>query len=140
MSVKDKSINELYDVIMAHCRDRSCNECRVSGVCNRIRGYFRDEKNREALEEAYLILHPKVEPKKVEHKPNNVNHPSHYNQGGMECIDEMVLIFGVEATMHFCLCNAWKYRYRANAKNGKEDLEKANWYINKYKELKEMAE
>lgn len=68
-----------------------------------------------------------------------VNHPSHYNQGGMECIDEMVLIFGKEATMNFCLCNAWKYRYRANAKNGQEDLEKANWYIAKYKELKEMA-
>ena len=66
-----------------------------------------------------------------------VNHPSHYNNGGMECIDEMVLIFGKVATMYFCLCNAWKYRYRANAKNGQEDLDKANWYIAKYKELKE---
>ena len=66
-----------------------------------------------------------------------VNHPNHYNNGGMECIDEMVLIFGKGATMHFCLCNAWKYRYRANAKNGQEDLDKANWYIAKYKELKE---
>lgn len=66
-----------------------------------------------------------------------VNHPSHYNQGGMECIDEMILVFGKEATMDFCLCNAWKYRYRANAKNGQEDLDKANWYLAKYKELKE---
>ena len=66
-----------------------------------------------------------------------VDHPSHYNQGGMECIDEMILIFGKEAATHFCLCNAWKYRYRANAKNGQEDLDKANWYIAKYKELKE---
>jgi hypothetical protein len=72
-----------------------------------------------------------------ESKPNNVNHPSHYNNGGMECIDEMILIFGKVATMYFCLCNAWKYRYRANAKNGQEDLDKANWYIAKYKELKE---
>ena len=69
---------------------------------------------------------------------NNVDHPSHYNaNGAMECIDEMVLIFGKEATMHFCLLNAWKYRYRANAKNGQEDWDKANWYITKYKELKE---
>lgn len=81
----------------------------------------------------------KRESTEEEVKPNNVNHPSHYNQGGMECIDEMVLIFGKEATMNFCLCNAWKYRYRANAKNGQEDLEKANWYIAKYKKLKEMA-
>ena len=69
---------------------------------------------------------------------NNVDHPSHYNaNGAMECIDEMVLIFGKEATMHFCLLNAWKYRYRANSKNGQEDWDKANWYIAKYKELKE---
>lgn len=66
---------------------------------------------------------------------NNVNHPTHYNQDGMECIDEMILVFGVEAVKHFCVCNAWKYRYRANKKNGEEDLEKANWYINKFKEL-----
>ena len=73
-------------------------------------------------------------------KVDMVNSPPHYrSNGGMECIDEMVLIFGKEATMNFCLCNAWKYRYRANAKNGQEDLDKANWYIAKYKELKEMA-
>ena len=67
-----------------------------------------------------------------------VDHPAHYNaEGAMECIDEMVLLFGREATMHFCLCNAWKYRYRSNEKNGQEDMDKANWYIAKYKELKE---
>ena len=71
---------------------------------------------------------------------DNVNHPIHYNQNGMECIDEMILVFGVEAVKHFCICNAWKYRYRANKKNGKEDLEKANWYINKFKELTERSE
>ena len=42
---------------------------------------------------------------------DNVNHPAHYCQdGGMECIDEMVAIFGKTATMHFCLLNVWKYR------------------------------
>lgn len=66
-----------------------------------------------------------------------VNHPTHYNrEGGMECIDEMVLIFGKEAVMYFCLCNAWKYRYRAADKNGVEDLKKSDWYLAKYKELK----
>lgn len=68
---------------------------------------------------------------------DNVNHPAHYNQNGMECINEMILVFGVEAVKYFCVCNAWKYRYRANKKNGNEDLEKANWYINKFKELTE---
>lgn len=67
--------------------------------------------------------------------PDNVNHPSHYTQGGMECIDEMFLIFGKEAVKHFCICNAWKYRKRAMFKNGQEDIDKSDWYINKYKEL-----
>lgn len=66
-----------------------------------------------------------------------VNHPQHYNrEGGMECIDEMLMIFGREATMHFCLLNAWKYRYRAGSKwDGSEDLAKSDFYIKKYKEL-----
>jgi hypothetical protein len=70
----------------------------------------------------------------ISHDP--VNHPSHYCQDGqMECIDEMVMFFGKEVVKHFCLCNAWKYRYRANSKNGKEDLKKAAWYVHKYREL-----
>lgn len=64
-----------------------------------------------------------------------VNHPPHYCQGGMECIDEMVLIFGKEAVKNFCLCNAWKYRKRALFKNKEEDIKKSDWYIQKYKEL-----
>lgn len=67
---------------------------------------------------------------------NNVEHPKHYNrEGGMECIDEMILVFGKEAVKSFCLCNAWKYRYRAADKNGEEDLKKSDWYLQKYKEL-----
>ena len=65
-----------------------------------------------------------------------VNHPSHYNrENAMEAIDEMILVFGKGAVKHFCLCNAWKYRYRAADKNGEEDLKKSDWYMNKYKEL-----
>lgn len=71
--------------------------------------------------------------------PDNVNHPSHYTQGGMECIDEMLLIFGKEAVKNFCICNAWKYRKRAMFKNGQEDIDKSDWYINKYKELNEVG-
>lgn len=68
-----------------------------------------------------------------------VNYPKHYTNGGMECIDEMLLIFGEETVAHFCLCNAWKYRYRALSKNGQEDIDKSHWYINKYKELVEKS-
>ena len=71
-----------------------------------------------------------------EEGPDMVNHPPHYErEGAMECINEMVLLFGKEAVKSFCLCNTWKYRYRANAKNGVEDIKKSDWYIKKYQEL-----
>lgn len=42
-----------------------------------------------------------------------------------------------EAVNHFCICNAWKYRYRADSKGTHDqDMEKADWYINKAMELK----
>lgn len=71
-----------------------------------------------------------------------VGHPRHYNrEGAIECIDEMELIYGPEAVMWFCLLNAHKYRYRAGLKdNGYQDLEKSDWYMKRYKELKEKVE
>ena len=67
---------------------------------------------------------------------SNVEHPKHYNRdGAIECIDEMIIAFGKEAVKHFCICNAWKYRYRSSAKNGEEDIQKSDWYMRKAKEL-----
>lgn len=77
-----------------------------------------------------------IERKTMDNKTDVVNHPSHYCQeGSMECIEEMIVIFGAQATRHFCLLNAWKYRKRALYKNGEEDMKKSDWYIKKYIEL-----
>ncbi len=73
----------------------------------------------------------------MEEKEDIIDHPNHYTHRNMESIDEMELIFGVHAVIDFCRLNAWKYRYRASEKNGEEDLQKADWYINKIKELKD---
>lgn len=63
---------------------------------------------------------------------DNVNHPSHYTGGKIECIDALeaatVDLQGIEAV---CTANAIKYLWRWKKKNGVEDLEKARWYINK---------
>lgn len=68
--------------------------------------------------------------------PETVNHPKHYNRdGAMECIREMVVVFGYEATINFCKLNAWKYRYRASEKNGAEDMAKSDWYVKMVEEL-----
>lgn len=59
-------------------------------------------------------------------KPDMVNNPPHYHShpSGVECIT-------VTEHMNFCLGNAIKYLWRADLKNGLEDLEKARWYINR---------
>ena len=66
---------------------------------------------------------------------NNVNHPSHYTQGSIECIDAMESAYGTEAVIMFCMCNAFKYQWRFNKKNGREDILKCQWYQNKMVEL-----
>lgn len=77
---------------------------------------------------------------KINETVDMVNQPPHYTrEGGMECIDEMIMLFGKETVKHFCLCNAWKYRYRAADKNGSEDIAKSDWYIHKYKELNDTV-
>lgn len=55
-----------------------------------------------------------------------VNHPEHYtaHPSGIECIV-------ITEHMNFCLGNAMKYIWRADMKNGIEDLEKAKWYISR---------
>lgn len=78
--------------------------------------------------------------KTVDVEEDLVNHPTHYTNSGMECIDEMIMIFGEEAVMNFCLCNCWKYRKRALDKGGRIDLEKSDWYVAKYKDLKEIVQ
>lgn len=65
-------------------------------------------------------------------KSDKVNHPNHYNQGGMEVWDVIKAftsnLSGAEA---FYAGNAIKYILRWDKKNGIEDLEKAKVYIDK---------
>ena len=118
---------EIYDVIQDYCCD--CTTCEIRPICDPIHGAFLS--NEVAAKAAYEAIRKL---KKESPGKNNVNHPSHY-QGKHECIDEMIALFGVEAVKAFCKCNVYKYRYRAAAKNGQEDLDKANWYMDKLMEL-----
>lgn len=65
-----------------------------------------------------------------EFKPSHdaVNSPSHYCQGGIECIDCIKAALG-ENFMGFLIGNVIKYAYRYRNKNGLEDLKKARWYL-----------
>lgn len=117
--------------------DSSCKTCPLLrlNLCNindeNLSSWDEDE---ETLEKAYRMLVRNGHITEND-KDDVVNHPNHYNANAMECIDEMVLVFGKQAVINFCKCNAWKYRYRSEHKNGSEDLKKADWYIAKIKEL-----
>lgn len=66
-------------------------------------------------------------------KLDNVNHPKHYEDStSFECIETMLIAFGIEYTQVFCVLNAYKYMWRYENKNGLEDLEKTQWYLDKY--------
>lgn len=70
---------------------------------------------------------------------DNVNHPSHYSQGGMETINV------INAFTHDCVGaegfyvgNIIKYVCRFKKKNGLEDLRKAQWYLDKLIAMEEI--
>lgn len=59
-----------------------------------------------------------------------VNHPSHYNYGDIEIIDFIEQVTQhYNANVAYHIGNAIKYLARSPHKNGKEDIDKARWYI-----------
>lgn len=65
-------------------------------------------------------------------KMDNINHPSHYTAGGIECIDALeAATAGLTGGEAICIANAIKYLWRWKYKNGAEDLRKAKWYIDR---------
>lgn len=115
--------NEKIEKLNSFCdKQESCYDCPIGkaendetfGCC------FLDMDN-SRLDRLYNIAFP-------DEPVDMVNHPPHY-QGKYECIDEMIALFGVEAVKAFCKCNVYKYRFRAANKNGQEDLDKADFYM-----------
>lgn len=66
-------------------------------------------------------------PMRMKQVADNVNHPAHYKVGGIETID-----FIEAKQLSYNLGNVVKYLTRADHKgNRKEDLLKAQWYLNR---------
>lgn len=64
-----------------------------------------------------------------------VVHPSHYNQGGIECMDAIEAALGMDGYKAWLTGTIIKYMWRWQHKNGVEDLKKAQFYTNKLIEL-----
>lgn len=67
----------------------------------------------------------------MESKDKMVAHPTHYqSSNGIECIQAIeAATEGLQGIEAVCTANAIKYLWRWKKKNGKQDLEKAKWYI-----------
>ena len=137
-----------------HCGD-TCDKCELKNMYDKKTDEFTnnyscafDEMDDKMLDKIYswykeldLAACENAEAECCNKEPNvdMVNHPSHYNQGGIECIDciksAIVGKVGIEA---FCVGNAIKYLFRYEEKNGIEDVKKARRYIDRL--IKELEE
>ena len=98
-------------------------------------GYWHEHKQRLEKERTLAKMNGKKE--KKEATVDLVNHPPHYNKGGMEVIEVIELVTGGKRTgdqgfVGYLLGNILKYLLRFEHK-GKpiEDLKKARWYLDK---------
>jgi hypothetical protein len=64
---------------------------------------------------------------KTESDPVN---PSHYKQGGIECIEAIKAALG-EGFPDYLRGNVMKYLWRYKEKGGVEDLRKSAWYLDR---------
>lgn len=70
----------------------------------------------------------------------NINHPEHYQgEGGMECIEAMIGLFGMQKVSDWCHLTSFKYQARLGKKdNPIQEAGKSEWYMAKYRELMEQ--
>ena len=112
---------------------------RYTGIMGKIDEVFEDFLHIEYPDGGVQICHPEddklqhapeVEIPVVDEKPlvSNVEHPSHYNQDGIECIEAIKASLGKEFPA-YCKGNVMKYLWRYSYKNGLEDLKKAQVYL-----------
>lgn len=60
---------------------------------------------------------------------DNVNHPSHYTGGNIECIEAIEAQLSEEEYRGYLKGNIAKYLWREKYKGGVESLKKAEWYL-----------
>ena len=141
--------NEMVLAIDKFCDEQEdCSCCllnKFSDGCNFNRwsddklaiAYDHVYKNNEARLDGSPLKNEEV--KMDENVPDMIDHPKHYTQGGIECIDALKAATvgkrGIEAV---CVANVIKYLWRYEEKNGIEDVRKAKWYIERL--LKELEE
>lgn len=126
------TIEEMNIALADHCATRFCENCAC--VRSDLGCYGEDVPNQVVIANYHRVFSEKA--KTIGEIVNDVvNHPGHYTQGGIECVDAMKSAFGAHELAVYCKIAAFKYIWRCEHKNGLEDIKKAVWYLNKYIEL-----
>lgn len=113
-----------------------CDKCKYEyESCNLDPCYSCKQNHAQPNSNPDLWEDASEEPKESLSEEFNPVKPNHYKSCSIECIDAMILFFGVEAVAEFCIINAFKYIWRYKDKNGLEDINKAEWYIGMSAEL-----
>ena len=121
-----------------HC-ENGCRLRKPGGFCRW------NDLSDESTEDCYHFLisegligkpeQPEINFVKVERndevEPTNdaVQHPSHYTQGGIECIEAIRASMTADGFCDYCKGNIIKYIWRWRSKGGVEDLKKARVYL-----------
>ena len=123
---------------MVRTLDKFCDDCHGCNIC--LLAKFSDGVMcdfHEWSDDKLTIAYEEV--KMDGGSTDMVNHPKHYTQGNIECIDALKAATvgkrGIEAV---CVANVIKYLWRYEEKNGIEDVRKAKFYIERL--LKELEE
>ena len=127
--------DEMVRTLVKFCDEQTgCSYCLLKKFFGEDYCDF-DEWSDDKLAIAYDHVYKNMD----ENVPDMVNHPQHYTQGGIECIDALKAATvgkrGIEAV---CVANVIKYLWRYEEKNGIEDVRKAKFYIERL--LKELEE
>lgn len=70
-------------------------------------------------------------------KKEQINHPKHYTQGNIECLDAIKESMTLDGFKGYLKGNIMKYLWRYEHKNGKEDLDKAEFYLKRLQDSME---
>ena len=121
-----KTRDEMVRTLVKFCDEcHGCNICLLEKFSGGVMCDFH-----EWSDDKLAIAYDHVYKNTDENVPDMVNHPQHYTQGGIECIDALKAATvgkrGIEAV---CVANVIKYLWRYEEKNGIEDVRKAKWYI-----------
>jgi len=68
---------------------------------------------------------------------DEVNHPAHYTDGSIECIEAIEAALTAEEFRGYCKGNNLKYTWRERHKGGTKSLKKAQWYLDRLIQLDE---